>query len=89
MNTGIVNYHAISLLYKTSFCYHSNILYTGNFFGLTDNVIAQIVQTIIPLLGYSIPKGDLKNAGTANAGTGKCQYWKMPVMNNSGTGQYQ
>ena len=29
----------------------------------------------------------LENAGTANAGTGKCRYWKMPVLENAGTGK--
>ena len=28
----------------------------------------------------------LENDGTANAGTGNCQYWKMPVLENDGTG---
>ena len=37
--------------------------------GIADNIIE---QTIIPFLSYSIPKGVLENAGTENAGTGKC-----------------
>ena len=62
--------------------------------GIADNFIVQIVQTIIPFLGYSIPKGVLENAGTGNAGTGKCWYWKMLVLENAGaenvgTGQCQ
>ena len=31
----------------------------------------------------------LENAGTENAGTGKCQYWKMPVLENAGPGKCQ
>ena len=29
----------------------------------------------------------LENDGTENAGTGKCQYWKMTVLENAGTGK--
>ena len=29
----------------------------------------------------------LENAGTANAGTGKCRDWKIPVLENDGTGK--
>ena len=67
-----------------SFCYRSNILYTGKPTGITDNII---VQTIIPLPDYSIPKGILKNAGAANTGTGNRRYWKMTVLENDGAGK--
>ena len=30
--------------------------------------------------------GKWQNAGTANAGTGKFPYWKMPVLENASTG---
>ena len=33
--------------------------------------------------------GVLENAGTANAGTGKCWYWKLPVLENGGTGKWR
>ena len=61
------------------------ISYTSRPTGIADNIIVQIVQTIIPFLGYSIPKGVLENVGT-----GKCRYWKMPVLDNADTrnGQY-
>ena len=29
----------------------------------------------------------LEIAGSENAGTGKCRYWKMPVLENAGTGK--
>ena len=29
----------------------------------------------------------MENDGTENAGTGKCRYWKMPVLENAGTGK--
>ena len=75
MNTGIANHHAISLLYEMLFCYRSNVLYIGKPTSIIDYIIVQIVQTIIPLLGYSIPKGVLENAGTGNR-----RYWRMPVL---------
>ena len=31
--------------------------------------------------------GSMENDGTANAGTGNCRYWKMPVLENDGTGK--
>ena len=77
MNTGIANHHAISVLYGMSF-------YESRPTGIADNII---VQTIIPFLSYGIPKGVLENAGTENAGTGKCWYWKMPALENAGTGK--
>ena len=88
MNTGIANHHAISVLYEMSFCYPSSILYSSRPTGIADNII---VQTIIPFLGYSIPKGVLENAGngnagTGNGGTGNCRYWKMPVLDNVDAG---
>ena len=84
MNTDIANHHAISVLFEMSFCYRSNILYTTRPTGIADNIIVQIVQTIIPLLGNSIPKGVLENAGTE-----KCWYWKLRVLENAGTGQWR
>ena len=31
--------------------------------------------------------GSMENDGTANAGTGNCWYWKMPVLENDRTGK--
>ena len=82
VNTGIANHHAISVLYEMSFRYRSNILYTSRPTGTADNII---VQTIIPFLGYSIPKGVLEMPILENADTGKCRYWKLTVLENAGT----
>ena len=29
----------------------------------------------------------MENDGTENVGTGKCRYWKMPVLEDAGTGK--
>ena len=66
-----------------SFCFRCNTLYTSRP-GIADNII---VQTIIPFLGYSIPKGVWEMPVLENAGTGNCRYWKMPVLENTGIGK--
>ena len=82
---GVI-YHYMSNCpkYKGTTCLH---IPTTLLCELKKNLLIEFLLTVIS-------KGSMENAGTENGGTGKCQYckcryWKMPVLENAGTGKSQ